>query len=196
MAKRRKVKPFRPGARTRYKTPTELADAIATYVNNLEPREPLTMSTLAVGLGYTSRQSFVQVKDRGPEWAEVYDWAVGLCAAELEQRAAEGRGSMSGITLMLQNFGWENSRRVAVDQKTEYISRTPMEKASLIAKLRAKLEEKQVAGAMLEGKREELEAQLGAINAQLVEKQLNAIPGECEVVEEEELPDDDGSWML
>lgn len=88
---------------TMYATPKEFEDAVNKYFDNLPADEPVTMTGLALALGFCSRQTVWEYSKK-PLFSIVAKKAMSRVEHDYEKRLM-GR-SFPGAIFALKNMGW------------------------------------------------------------------------------------------
>lgn len=101
---------WKPIPNTRkYKSPTEMDSAVDAYVERCRAdKEPLTMTGLALGLGFCDRESMLNYKsyDDG-RWVPTIKRALALVEQAYEKRL-HGTAA-AGAIFALKNMGWTDA---------------------------------------------------------------------------------------
>lgn len=101
----------RPGRPRLIETPEELTRRTDDYVAACkETGEPLTITGLALALGFTSRQSLAEYGER-PEFADAVKRA-RLLVEEDYERAARTAKNPAGAIFGLKNLGWSDRQDI------------------------------------------------------------------------------------
>ena len=95
---------MKTGRPLKYKTPKELEDAIYDYISKLRPDQPPTISGLALHLGFDSRQSIYDYKEK-PEFTYIIKRAILFMESYAEEQLLRGT-SATGAIFWLKNHKW------------------------------------------------------------------------------------------
>jgi len=91
------------------------AKALAYYERCKDEKEPMTITGLAIGLGFCSRQSIYDYGKR-PDYKEVVGRATMMVEHGYELQVARGRGD-GGIIFILKNMGWSDKQEIQHSEK-------------------------------------------------------------------------------
>lgn len=109
-----------PGGRPlKYETPEQMQQAIDAYYKECkENKAPLTMTGLAIALGFESRSSLVDYKGRSDEFSHTIKRARQQVERSVEERMLSSTGVVAGVIFNAKNnFGWVD--KVETENKTE-----------------------------------------------------------------------------
>lgn len=117
-----KYKKSNAGRPAKFKNAAEMQAAIDYYFEDCKERKaPLTMSGLALALGFESRQSLVDYKSRGDEFSDTIKEARKKVEMSVEERMLSSTGVVAGVIFNAKNnFGWRDKQEIdqTVDQTT------------------------------------------------------------------------------
>lgn len=106
--------PQRAGRRHTYETPEEFEAVIDAYFS--QEGVDLNRSGLILYLGFRSEQSYYNQGTRGPEWAELLEWAKLRLQNILEERLS-GRFCTGAIFALKSHYGWVEKQAVELTGK-------------------------------------------------------------------------------
>lgn len=111
-----------PGISKRYETREALQEAIIKYFEHCEQtKQHLTMTGLAIALGFRTRQALVNYeKEEGYEFAhDVISYAKMRIQEATEQKLHDPKASIIGAIFSLKNnWGWTDKSEIRMDQRT------------------------------------------------------------------------------
>ncbi len=111
-----------PGTTKRYNNTKDLQEAIIKYFEFCETnKKHLTMTGLAIALGFRSRSSLVNYeKEDGYEFAyDVIQYAKMRIEEYTEQRLHDQRTNIVGAIFSLKNnWGWADKQEIKMDSRT------------------------------------------------------------------------------
>lgn len=95
---------MKTGRPLKYKTAKQLEDAILEYFKGLKEMQPPTISGLALHLGFDSRQSIYDYKEK-PEFTYIIKRAILFMESYAEEQLLRGT-SATGAIFWLKNHKW------------------------------------------------------------------------------------------
>ena len=98
------------GRPRKFETPEELEECIDTFIAKCESDDkPLTMTGLALGLGFCDRQSLYDYQ-KDPKFSCLIKKALLEVENSYEQRACSGNAA--GPIFVLKNMGWSDKQEI------------------------------------------------------------------------------------
>ena len=96
------------GRPRKFNSAEEMQEAICEFfANRQEEKRPVTMTGLALHLGFVNRQSMYDYEVRSPAFSDTIKMARTMIEEQYEQALAIGAGN-AGHIFALKNFGWSD----------------------------------------------------------------------------------------
>lgn len=102
------------GRPPKFKTVEEMNIAVNEYFEECrKEKRPLTMTGLAIALGFESRQSLVDYKQRDEGFSDTIKKARNFVERDIEERMMSSSGVVAGHIFNLKNnFGWRDRQDI------------------------------------------------------------------------------------